>query len=324
MEKNWPFLIMLVGLPASGKTALAKQLAIEDGEIIATDEAFYPRPVIHSSDALRLELYGSEEDNRHNNQLFTELHRRIKRDLLDGKHVIYDATNIKKKQRMAFLNEIAGIVCEKVCICVMTTFEDCLARNSERERKIPERAIERMYKNWQPPHYHEGFNQIYFYFSSYDYYTAPEFKLSVLFDEMKDFNQGNRHHALTLGQHCLKAQKYITEKAPTHKTLLAAAFLHDIGKLVTKSYVNAKGEEDGDCHYYQHQCVGAYMAVFYLAPLDYSIEEKVDIINMIYFHMHPFMGWKQSEKALERDRRMIGDELYRDIILLHEADVAAH
>ena len=324
MEKNWPFMIMLVGLPASGKTTLAKHLAVENGKVIATDEAQNTRPIIHSSDALRLELFGNENDNRHNNQLFAELHRRIKRDLLDGKHVIYDATNINKKQRMAFLNDIAGIVCEKVCICVMTTFEDCCARNLARKRQVPEKAIERMYKNWQPPHYHEGFNQIYFFFSSYDYYDAPEFKLSILYDEMADFNQGNRHHSLTLGQHSLEAQKYVMKRAPTHKTLFAAAFLHDIGKLVTKSYVNAKGEEDGDCHYYQHQCVGAYMAVFYLAPLDYSIEEKVDIINMIYFHMHPFMGWKQSEKALEKDRRMIGDELYRDIILLHEADVAAH
>ena len=42
-----------------------------------------------------------------------------------------------------------------------------------------------------------------------------------------------------------------------------AALLHDQGKIMTKSRINSKGEDDGNCHYYQHHCVGAYNSIFY-------------------------------------------------------------
>ena len=40
--------------------------------------------------------------------------------------------------------------------------------------------------------------------------------------------------------------------------------------------------------------------------------------------MRPYTAWKQSEKALRRDREMIGERMYKDIMMLHEADNAAH
>ena len=75
-----PILSMLVGLPGSGKSTYSK-----------TQKDF----VIHSSDALREELYGDENCQDNNTDLFAILHSRIKTDLIDGKNVIYDATNIR-------------------------------------------------------------------------------------------------------------------------------------------------------------------------------------------------------------------------------------
>jgi hypothetical protein len=49
-----------------------------------------------------------------------------------------------------------------------------------------------------------------------------------------------------------------------------------------------------------------------------------DVTNMIYYHMHPYLAWKQSEKAKERDKRLLGEKMFNDIMLLHEADLAAH
>lgn len=320
-----PKMIMLMGIPGSGKSTLARHIHIADGEIrFSADVNDTGYPHIHSSDALRGELYGDEATQGDNNALFLELHRRIRDDLRSGKDVVYDATNINKKQRISFLDELKNIDCEKVCIAVMTPFKMCVENNSRRERKVPERVIRKMFKSWQPPHFHEGFDIIHFAFLEYDRKYFDD-----LTKAMDGFDQENSHHTLTLGEHCRKAAQYCIEKYPDDHNLHTAAYLHDIGKLCTKVRKNFKGEDDGECHYYQHHCVGAYEAMFYLACNDgrlssHTIEDQCDIINMIYYHMHPYGAWKQSEKAMERDKRLIGDELFHDIMLLHEADLWAH
>ena len=80
-------LITLVGLAGSGKSTYAKTLS---------DKYGYK---IHSSDALRKEMFGDENANsrEQNERMFAELHRRIKDDLKNGINVIYDATNINKR-----------------------------------------------------------------------------------------------------------------------------------------------------------------------------------------------------------------------------------
>ena len=89
LEANVPLMAMLIGLPGSGKSTLAESITTSG------DNEEY-KPVIHSSDGLRKELFGDEATQGDNNKLFTELHRRIKADLIAGKDVIYDATNISK------------------------------------------------------------------------------------------------------------------------------------------------------------------------------------------------------------------------------------
>ena len=71
-----PVLLMLCGLHASGKSYKAKEFA---KEYDAT---------IFSSDALREEMFGNVNDQEHNQELFVELHKRIKGRLIDGKSVI--------------------------------------------------------------------------------------------------------------------------------------------------------------------------------------------------------------------------------------------
>ena len=40
--------------------------------------------------------------------------------------------------------------------------------------------------------------------------------------------------------------------------------------------------------------------------------------------MHPYMSWYQSDKAMAKDRWLIGDKMFKDVLALHEADLAAH
>ena len=82
--------IMMVGLPGSGKSLRAKNLAVKENAII------------HSSDNLRQELFGDKNTQDNNEELFKELHRRIKHDLKGEQNVIYDATNISYKSVRRF------------------------------------------------------------------------------------------------------------------------------------------------------------------------------------------------------------------------------
>ena len=132
-----PNFIMLVGLPGSGKSVKAQELSE------------HYNAAIFSSDSLREELFGDVNHQADNTKLFEELHKRIKNCLREGKSAIYDATNINYKRRMAFLSELVNIPCEKICVLIATPYEECLERNSKRERHVPEHVIERMYRSFK-------------------------------------------------------------------------------------------------------------------------------------------------------------------------------
>lgn len=301
--------IMLVGLPASGKSTIAKQITNE-------------HIIIHSSDMLREELYGDINYQGKNGELFQELHKRIRNDLKNGKSVIYDACNISKKRRIAFLSELKNIRCDKICLITATPYEECLKTNEQRERKIPKKVIERMYMNWQPPHKSEGWDKIDIFFREVD---VRKYYLSELFfgeNSIEGFNQNNSHHSLTLDKHCDETMNYIEQYKPYDNNLIMAGLLHDIGKPFTKTFKNTKGKITDDAHYYQHHSVGSYDSMFYCGVNDSNI--ILDISNLIYYHMHPHMSWRQSEKAKERDRRLLGEDMFDRVMLLHKADKLAH
>lgn len=321
-----PFLIMMCGLPGSGKSTFA------ENSITVTSGVRQYKPVIHSSDGLRKEIYGNESTQGDANKVFGELHKRIKNDLIAGKDVIYDATCIKKKQRIQFLKELKNISCTPVCICMATEYSLCLYNNEHRERKVPVDVIKRMQMNWQPPHYNEGFEQITYIFSyldkNYNIVNASQkdkYNLGKFFEIANSFDQENHHHQLTLGKHCENAGQRIQRTSPDNFWLLIATLLHDNGKLYTKTKTNTRGIEDGDYHYYQHHCVGSYNVMFYLHSFDDIKETNIAYVtNLIYYHMHPYNAWKQSERVHNKDKLLLGEKLYNDIQLLHEADLLAH
>ena len=130
-------IVMMVGLPGSGKSTYADKLK----------EKGY---VIHSSDNIR-EEFGDINDQSKNNDVFVTLHRRIKTDLKDSKNVVFDATNLSRKRRMAFLRELKNIPCEKECVLIATPYEMCMAQNIKRDRKVPFEVIFNMLKSLIKP-----------------------------------------------------------------------------------------------------------------------------------------------------------------------------
>lgn len=326
-DNKIPVLFMMVGLPGSGKSYVASELSVNrDGNI--------SKPIIFSSDSIREELYGDESCQGDANQVFVELHRRLKTSLSNGNDVIYDATNINKKRRIAFLRELKNISCYTVCVLCATPFEICVYANNNRDRVVPYHVIKRMYMSFTPPHKTEGFNDlfiIYNFAETYNYNLEKEYDIYKLFygrNGLIYLDQENSHHTMTIGNHCMAASTYLIEQyKDANSKLIMAALLHDIGKAFVKSNVNAKGDRvDQEYHFYNHQNVGAYDSFFYTyeAFSDISVEDSLYIANLIYYHMHPYMAWRQSEKAKERDRQLLGDDMFNDIMLLHEADENAH
>lgn len=244
---------MMIGLVGSGKSEQAKKLAAEyDAEIF-------------SSDSLREEMFGDVNHQADNDTLFKELHKRIRECLTSGKSAIYDATNISYKRRMEFLKSLNKIPCEKIAVLMATPYEVCLERNVQRERKVPEQVIKRMYLNFNIPFWYEGWDDIQIVYSE----GAENYKGwdREWIESVKNFNQDNSHHALSLGDHCWKAVKYINSNTPcchtTSTELRHAAMLHDEGKMFAKGFYDAKGNPSEEAHYYSHEYCGAYNSLFY-------------------------------------------------------------
>ena len=292
--------IMMVGLPGSGKSTAARELSIRQNA------------VLHSSDDLREELFGNADSQYRNDLLFQELHKRINRDLTDGKSIVYDATNLSYKKRKTFLEGLKA-ECYKECCMVASSYEKCLSRNGNRSRKVPEKVIGNMYKGIFVPQYFEGWNHIEIVFNS-DY----NFDMDELFDELNTIPQDNPHHSLTIGEHCKKCMEYIKERY-NDDMLAMAALLHDIGKNFTKKFEDSKGNPTDIAHYYGHENVSAYMSLFYLRHL--HKEQMLETVKYIQWHMYPVNI--KTQKVRSKAVKLLGEEFCNNLLKLHEADLNA-
>lgn len=296
---------VMCGLPASGKSQQAKKLAEEyDAEIF-------------SSDSLREEMFGDVNHQADNDTLFKELHKRIRECLVSKRMAVYDDCNISYKRRMEFLKSLRKITCEKIAILMATPYEVCLERNAQRERKVPEHVIKRMYMSWNSPYWYEGWDDIQIVYSEGaegSYGEACDWIASVM-----DCNQHNSHHSLTLGEHYLKTFKYLNSLPVAFWELRTAALIHDCGKCKSATYINSKGEQTNECHYYNHQFCGSYDSLFFS-----GIDRHLYIAQLVQWHMRPYLAWEHSEKSMQKDKKLLGETLFNDICLLHEADLAAH
>lgn len=302
---------MMVGLPGSGKTTFAHN--IEKGALVI------------SSDSIRKELWGSEEKQGDNKIIFEELEKRVIEKLMADKSVVYDATNIKAKKRKAFLDKLHKIPnVNTVCMLMSVPYEDCLKINSERGRVVPEEIIKRMYMNFEVPQIREGWNEINI--------IQPKLKDYDIFqtmDKLCKIEQDSPYHKETIGNHCIMAARYASDnyvtKLPIDKLtkIQLAAFMHDIGKEFCKTFINSKGEKTEVAYYYYHENVSAYQSLLYLTK-DKSLKTVEDILyvaDLIQLHMRPFS--LKTSKAIENLKNKIGEEEFKDLMILHECDINA-
>ena len=287
---NRPSLILLVGIPGSGKSTYAEEYIKNN-----------PNTIHLSSDQIREELWGNEATQGDNNEVFSLMQSRAIEALNNGQSVVYDATNVTRKDR-------AGIIaaCPKFakieCHIVWAPIEICIERDAARERTVGKEVIDRMLKRFQSPYFDEGIDEIRVIlpsmFDSREHWDK--------FFATMDIPHDNPHHTLNILGHCISASKYASDNQYGNDIALAA-LIHDAGKPYCKSFVDSKGNPCETAHYYQHQCISAWLA--------YSLA-SVDIAWLISVHMDPFLNTKYYNK--------LPAYLKKQVDLLHEADLAAH
>ena len=91
--------------------------------------------------------------------------------------------------------------------------------------------------------------------------------------------------------------------------MMLAALTHDCGKPYVKSFTDSKGNPCEQAHYYQHQCVGAWMSYGFSDATPY-------VAWLISTHMDVYLNTKYYNN--------LSAFLKKDVDLLHEADLNAH
>ena len=144
-------LIMLIGIPGSGKTTYSKELSEK-----------YDAKVI-SSDRVRQTIIGIKE-----NDVFPTVYKLCVEELKADRNVILDATHITPKVRKRSFDALDeyGVPYEKVAYYFTTPVEVCVERVEKRNQDpnelfLPLEVIYSYGKNIVEPSESEGFVEIY-------------------------------------------------------------------------------------------------------------------------------------------------------------------
>jgi predicted kinase len=138
-------LVVLVGLPASGKSKWAGEQRL---------------PVL-SSDEMRRIITGDITNQTVNSLVFRMLRRVLDAMLAAGaERVIVDSTALTRRERRTWIRwaELNG--CGVEAVFFDTPREVCEKRNRERERVVPADAMERLFNRFEPPRLEEGFDRL--------------------------------------------------------------------------------------------------------------------------------------------------------------------
>ena len=290
---NRPSLILLVGIPGSGKTTYAETYN-------------RVRPNIHlSSDLIRKELWGNEATQGDNNEVFSLMQSRAIEALNNGKTVVYDATNITRKDRSYIISLCPKFV-KIECHIIWAPIETCIERDAARERTVGKEVINRMLKRFQAPWYDEGIDKIVTIWNTNEGFNQEAYVNNLI--DATDIPHDNPHHTLNIKEHCNEAYRYAIKNSFPSYMLMAAKY-HDIGKPYVKAFIDSKGNPSEHAHYYQHQCVSTWMY--------YGIDKwNFFTAWLISTHMDPYLNTKYYNK--------LPTYLKHKVDLLHEADLAAH
>lgn len=291
---------ILIGLSGSGKSTFAASQLNNEKDIIV------------SSDNIRFCLYGDESIQGDPKEVFDEMFYRTRKYLELDFNVWYDATNLASKHRRALLNKLkynCHLIPEVHYWFILATPEDCIARQEDRLRKVPEEVIYKQMKQFRLPSVKENPDHIHFVNKNIENYNWKE-----LLKKAEGFDQKNHHHTLDLYGHLNQTYINLIENNIniSYYERIGAGF-HDIGKLYTQIF-----DDNGEAHYYNHQNVSAYLFLTYFMNKPAHWEQEIyNEAYIIQGHMEPY--------ALKEEKiKQHYPQCYDAIIRLHKADEEAH
>lgn len=286
-------LVVMVGLPGSGKSFAAEKIAERFDAYIA------------SSDAIREEIFGTAECQDDPNRVFGILQHRAGEELKSGGSVIIDATALIRKYRVSNLKTYEGKY-KKSILVVCTTDPDIIYKqNNSRYRVVPEEVIQRMFKNMSFPRTDEGWDQIYLLKHPDNSKTLENY-----LDDCDGVLHNNTHHPLNIKDHMLACESYLKKEYPDVIAAHAARY-HDIGKPISKDNKLRKGKdiiEDKFSHYYGHADISAYLIA---CSTDGTMEDMI----LSLYHMDHYFN-KTHLDSFEK----LYPELKESYLRLTEAD----
>lgn len=132
-------LIIPIGIPAAGKSTASEAL-LSNG---------FPPEGIVSPDDYRTILTGDRADQTTGKLVFEIVDKIVYARVSRGLNVYLDATNLLPKNRLAYVEFASRHQVQVLYLRFPTTYEECVSRNSERLRPVPENVMERMQSNFQ-------------------------------------------------------------------------------------------------------------------------------------------------------------------------------
>jgi tRNA uridine 5-carbamoylmethylation protein Kti12 len=125
---------VLCGLPASGKSTISEEMAIEKNA----------------------KLFHCDNYTAHKlKDFYSEI-----REALHTTDVVVDGIFLTRKARNDLLNELKNIDCEKILVKVETSVAECIKRNKDRKHPVGNMIIHLLHKHYQEPMLAEGWNEI--------------------------------------------------------------------------------------------------------------------------------------------------------------------
>jgi predicted kinase len=155
-------LILMIGIPGSGKSSLAQQLIAQ-----------CPHWRLISTDAIRAQLFGDEAVQGSWPLIWSEVERQFRLAVgpilknAPGKPVrtaIYDATNAVRQQRRAAIEQARAAGFTHITgLWLDVPVGLCLERNQQRRRQVPEEVILQMHRHLcdAPPALPDGLDRLF-------------------------------------------------------------------------------------------------------------------------------------------------------------------
>ncbi|WP_026651462.1 CCA tRNA nucleotidyltransferase [Butyrivibrio proteoclasticus] len=131
------------------------------------------------------------------------------------------------------------------------------------------------------------------------------------FDRCMETPQNNPHHAYNVGDHTVVALKNVR----ADKVLRLTMLMHDMAKPAT-----IKIDEEGICHFYGHDQMGAEMAHGIFRRLKFDTKTMDRVCNLIKYHD---CDMETTPRSVRRFMNKVGTEDFPLLLEVRTADVLA-